>query len=125
MSAVSSLSLNPAQFLICIDAGSETLVPLSESGLFCINILGAEQVHVSRAFASRVPDRFAGIGWRRLACGLPVLDGVIAYAACRISAVLPGGDHRILIGDLLEGGTPGGEPLLHFRGGYRASQPLT
>lgn len=120
MSAVSSLSLDPQQFLICVERTADSLPPLERSGLFCINLLALGQEAISRRFASKIEDKLAGIPHRRLVSGLPVLDGVIGYVACRVSALLPGGDHVIVVGDVLQLEALGGDPLVHFRGQYRS-----
>lgn len=121
MSAVTSLSLRPQQFLICVDRAADSLPALERSGLFCINLLARGQEDVSRRFASKSADKFAGVPHRQLAgSGLPVLGGVIGFVACRVAAMLPGGDHVIVIGDVLQAEAHGGEPLVHFRGEYRA-----
>jgi 3-hydroxy-9,10-secoandrosta-1,3,5(10)-triene-9,17-dione monooxygenase reductase component len=120
MSAVSSLSLHPQQFLICVERTADSLPPLERSGLFCINLLALGQEAISRRFASKISDKLAGIPHRMLASGLPVLDGVIGYVACRVSALLPGGDHVIVVGDVVQLEALGGDPLVHFRGQYRS-----
>ena len=120
MSAVSSLSLDPQQFLICVDRAADSLPVMERSRLFCINLLAYGQETISRRFASRNEDKFTGIPHRRLASGLPVLDGVIGYVACGVNALLPGGDHVIVVGDVLQLEAFGGDPLVHFRGEYRS-----
>ena len=122
MSAVTSLSLSPMQFLICVDERAESLAPLLASGFFCINLLAAGQEEVSRRFASKIADKFAGVPHRIHDSAVPVLEGTVAHVVCRIASALPGGDHRIIVGEVLDADAPGGEPLLHFRGGYRALQ---
>ncbi|MBV9747300.1 MAG: flavin reductase family protein [Acetobacteraceae bacterium] len=119
MNAVSSLSLEPPQFLICVDRRADSLPVLEQSRLFCINLLRRGQQNISRRFATKLTDKFRGVPHRRLASGLPVIDGVIGFVACRVSTLLPGGDHVIVVGDVLEVETCGGEPLVHFRGEYR------
>lgn len=119
VSAFSSLSLDPQQFLICLDRAADSLPVVERSGLFCVNLLARGQEAISRRFASRSADKFDGVAYRRLASGLPVLDGVIGYVACRVSALLPGGDHVIVVGDVLQLEAFGGDPLVHFRGEYR------
>ena len=119
MSAVSSLSLRPQQFLICIDRMADSLPALEQSRLFCINLLQLGQEDVSRRFASKRHDKFDGLSYEVLASGLPVIDGVIGFVACRVSSLLPGGDHVIVVGDVEQAEVFGGDPLIHFRGRYR------
>ena len=122
MSAVTSLSLSPMQFLICVDERSESLAPMLTSGFFCINLLASGQEEISRRFANKSLDKFAGVPHRIHENSVPVLEGTVAFVVCRIASALPGGDHRIIVGEVLHADAPGGDPLLHFRGGYRALQ---
>jgi flavin reductase (DIM6/NTAB) family NADH-FMN oxidoreductase RutF len=49
-----------------------------------------------------------------------VLDGCLAWLECRTWATYDGGDHTIVVGEVLEMGAVDGEPLLYFCSGYRA-----
>ena len=119
MSAVTSLSLEPPRFLICVDNRARTLAAIVASGHFCINYLRQDQEHLSTAFARRGEDRFAALSHRVEHTGSPVLEGAIAFIECTVNVVHPGGDHTIIVGDAVNGDAPGGEPLAYFRGSYR------
>jgi flavin reductase (DIM6/NTAB) family NADH-FMN oxidoreductase RutF len=118
MSAVTSLSLDPPQFLCCMDRRARTLAAIAESRAFCIHFLNHDQQHISANFARPHPDRFAGIPYRLGHTGSPVLDGVIAFVECRLAEIHPGGDHSIVIGDAISGDVSGGDPLAYFHGHY-------
>ena len=124
MNAVTSLSLDPPQFLICVDNRAKTLELLLARGSFCINYLREDQEHLSSAFARWSPDRFEALAHRLEHTGNPVLEGAIAYIECTVNAVYPGGDHTIIIGDVVHGDAHGGEPLAYFRGSYRRLQAI-
>ena len=115
----SSLSLDPAQVLFCPGRNSSSWERIRSAGKFCVNILGDDQEDISRVFASKADDKFAEIGWKRSANGAPLINGVLAYIDCDIHAVLDGGDHDIVVGNVtdLEVKHEGG-PLVFFRGGY-------
>ena len=51
--------------------------------------------------------------------GVPVLDGVVAWATCELRELIPGGDHTIAIGNVIGLGLGDGEPLLWYAGRYR------
>jgi flavin reductase (DIM6/NTAB) family NADH-FMN oxidoreductase RutF len=125
MSAVTSLSLDPPQFLICVDNRAKTLAAIVASGHFCINYLRQDQENLSTAFAKRGEDRFAALAHRVEKTGSPVLEGAIAFIECTVNAVHQGGDHTIIVGDVAHGDAPGGEPLAYFRGSYRRLESLT
>ena len=115
----SSLSLDPPQVLFCAGRQSSTWPRLRGHGSFCVNVLADDQEGVSRVFASKATDKFAGIGYRLSANGNPVLDGVLAYIDCTIADVVESGDHDIVIGSVQElEVVHEGHPLIFFRGGY-------
>ena len=51
--AVTSLSLDPPLILVCFDLASVTLAAIREHGAFAVNVLAAEQEHLSSGFARR------------------------------------------------------------------------
>ena len=118
--AVTSLSLDPPLMLACLDRGSRTLEIVRSSGAFGVSVLGAGQEALARAFASKAPhtEKFREVGYSERE-GVPILDGAIAWVACRLLELHPGGDHEIAVGDVLAVGAGGGDPLVFVGGGYR------
>ena len=119
VSAFSSLSLDPPLVLVCVDRDAYIHDAFQASGVFVINILSAEQEHLSRLFASREPDKFIGIGYSNGIDGAPVLADTLATIECRLKHAYEGGDHTIFVGEV-ESATvrEAGHPLLYYRGGY-------
>jgi len=119
--AVCSLSLDPLLLLVCFDNEARTLPVVRKAGRFGVNVLRAEQEELARLFASKTPEseKFAGIP-HTVHDGIPVIEGVLAWVGCRLERVIPGGDHTIGIGAVEAAEAGQGEPLLWFRGGYRA-----
>lgn len=118
-SAVSSLSLEPRLLLVCVNARSSSLLPIKEAGSFGVNILSTDQQDVAQQFAVAGDDRFKGLRWRPgSVTGAPVIGGSLAYAECRLTDTCKGGDHIILIGEIVAGDAHEAEPLLYFRGRY-------
>jgi flavin reductase (DIM6/NTAB) family NADH-FMN oxidoreductase RutF len=123
VNALSSLSLTPPLLLICIDKKSESYPCFDESKVFNVNILNTDQEDISRRFASNSisgPKKFEGTSYRIGANGVPILTGALAYLECRVTAAFDGGDHTIYVGEIEQADAVEGEPLLFFRGGYRA-----
>lgn len=118
MSAVTSLSLEPPQFLACMDRRAKTLKAIEHSKVFCIHFLSEHQKELSNHFSRRGGDRFTGVAHRISDSGVPILDGVIAVVECKLASILDGGDHAIVIGDAVHGAVDGGRPLAYFHGGY-------
>lgn len=120
----SSISLEPPLVGFFADRRSSTWPLIRQAGSFCVNILSDSQEEVSRIFASKSDDRFAGLGWQMTSGGSPRLDGVLAWIDCSIDSVVEIGDHDLCVGRVteLEIGAEGA-PLVFFRGGYRNLEP--
>jgi flavin reductase (DIM6/NTAB) family NADH-FMN oxidoreductase RutF len=123
MNAVTALSLEPPQFLICIDYGAKTLTAIRASGFFCINYLSEGQQEISTHFARAGAERFSELTYRVEQTGAPVLEGTLAFVECKVTDVHPGGDHAVVIGEAIHSDIFGGEPLGYFRGGYHKIAP--
>jgi 3-hydroxy-9,10-secoandrosta-1,3,5(10)-triene-9,17-dione monooxygenase reductase component len=114
-----SLSLEPPLVLFCVAYSSTTWPRIEQAGKFAVNILGEEGEDLSRLFAQRGADRFGRIPWRSGVSGSPVLDEAIAYIDCDFEAEYPGGDHKIVVGRVIDlDMREGARPLIFFRGAY-------
>jgi flavin reductase (DIM6/NTAB) family NADH-FMN oxidoreductase RutF len=127
-SAVCSVSLSPPLLLVCVDKTSRTLEAIRSSGAFVANILAAGAEELSRRFASKAHDKFAGVRWEPAgaAGGAPILvDDVEAYAECLVEQTVDAGDHYVIIGSVEGGGVKAKGPLLYFQGRYKAIAGLS
>jgi flavin reductase (DIM6/NTAB) family NADH-FMN oxidoreductase RutF len=119
--ALSSVSLDPPLVLVCLREESETLGALLEHGRFAINVLADDQLALAERFASRSRhDTWEGVGHRESAHGVPLLDGALARIECVLHDVADGGDHRIVIGRVLDVQHPEAHipPLVFYRGAF-------
>jgi 3-hydroxy-9,10-secoandrosta-1,3,5(10)-triene-9,17-dione monooxygenase reductase component len=117
--ALCSLSLDPLLALVCFENRARTLPIVREAGRFALNILAAGQEELAGVFASKLPEseKLDGVA-HRLEHGVPVIEGALAWAACDLRELMPGGDHTIAIGEVLALGLGEGTPLLWFEGRY-------
>ncbi|MFD6972903.1 flavin reductase family protein [Streptomyces sp. NPDC059979] len=115
-----SLSLDPPLVTFMVARTSTTWPRIARAGVFCVNILGAEQGALCRSFAVSGADKFAGVSHTPApVTGSPQLDAVPAWIDCRIQAVHTGGDHLIVVGRVVAMGAAGeGEPLLFHKGRF-------
>ncbi|MFI2114313.1 flavin reductase family protein [Streptomyces rubiginosohelvolus] len=115
-----SLSLDPPLVSFMVARTSTTWPRIARAGVFCVNILGADQGALCRGFAVSGADKFAGVAYGEAsATGSPLLDSVPAWIDCRIHAVHTGGDHLIVVGRVAAlGAEEDGEPLLFHRGAF-------
>lgn len=125
VSAFSSLSLEPPLVLVCLDTTATLLPHLLAADAFGISILGAAQRELSGRFADQAADRFDGVAFSRAASGPALLDGAVAHLECRRVAAHPGGDHVIIIGEVLSARAFPGDPLVYVQRDYArlARQP--
>ncbi len=120
--AVCSVSLTPPLVLVCIDQAADCYAAFQEARAFTVNLLREGQDHLSRHFAAKGPQKFEGIPYHSGVTGTPVLSGALGHVECLLTARYPGGDHTILVGEVVESATSlsdaDGSPLVHFRGRY-------
>jgi flavin reductase (DIM6/NTAB) family NADH-FMN oxidoreductase RutF len=120
MNSVTSLSLDPPLYLVNVDNGSDTLAPMLATRSFCINVLTTAQQELSNRFAKKGEGKFAGVEYTPGSTGAPRLAACLMTIECRVSAVHPGGDHQIVVGEVIEivSAETGARPLLYFGGRY-------
>jgi flavin reductase (DIM6/NTAB) family NADH-FMN oxidoreductase RutF len=118
--SVTSVSLEPVILLVCLAREARTAGAVQRRGRFAVNLLRDDQEPISRLFAQRGGDHFEGLEVEDGPDGLPLLPGSLAHVVCRVSAIVPAGDHDVVFGDVEECRVNGGNPLLFFLGGYRS-----
>lgn len=119
VNSFTSVSLDPPLVLFCLHVQSRLRPVLQETGTFGVNFLAGRQEQVAWNFAGRKGPGTTEVRYRRCAEGVPVLDPALAFLACRIVNEYPGGDHVIVVGEVIEAGIPRRqEPLIFFEGTF-------
>jgi 3-hydroxy-9,10-secoandrosta-1,3,5(10)-triene-9,17-dione monooxygenase reductase component len=118
--ALCSLSLEPLLALVCFENRARTLPIVRDAGRFGVNLMAADQEDIAGVFASKLPEseKLVAVD-HRFEHGVPVIEGSLAWAACELQELMPGGDHTIAIGRVLDLGLGEGEPLLWYSGRYK------
>lgn len=119
VSSFTSLSLDPPLVLFCAKDGSKTMAEVQENGHFAVSILRDDQKALCYQFAGKEPDKFKGVGSHPgRAFGDPLLDGAIATLECKLSTTHAGGDHTIVIGEVVGLSRPpeADQPLIFWDG---------
>ncbi len=119
VNSFSSLSLSPPLVLWSLALSAASFEAFENCSYFMVNVLAEDQVHLAERFAQSGGDKFRGLLLRECTIGIPLLSGVAASFACRITARHPGGDHIILVGEVLAYEQSERAPLLYGRGRYR------
>lgn len=128
VSAVVSVSAEPPIVLVCINRKSPAVAAIDRNGVFCVNMLGADQSRLANCFAGRPDDGKAfdfGLGdWRKAVSGAPVLQTAAACFDCVLHHSRDAGTHRIITGSVLCARSSERQPLAYSRRAYRTLQPL-
>ena len=118
--SITSLSLNPPLVLFTIDNKNTILPHIKNNSIFTINFLTAEQKSLSVQFATPGPKDFSNVDISLTKAGELIIDNSLAYLCCKVHQIILGGDHKIIIGEILRGKQNDyTQPLIYFRGFYR------
>lgn len=117
-----ALSLDPELVAVCPARTSDSWPSIQESGAFCVNFLKDTQSDLSDLFAKTGVDKFANVEWSARITGSPLLGDTLAFVDCSLVREVDAGDHTIAIGKVEDLGLLDADanPLLFYRGGYRA-----
>jgi len=119
VASFASLSLHPPLVIVCIEKSVKSHDAIAAAGRFGVSILALDQKDVSGRFASKRDDKFDGVAVREGALGVPLIEGAICTLECRIHQQLPGGDHSIFVGEVVDAQMREAAPLVYFRSAYR------
>jgi 3-hydroxy-9,10-secoandrosta-1,3,5(10)-triene-9,17-dione monooxygenase reductase component len=117
-----SVSLEPPLVAVSPAKTSTSWPAIEAGGQFCANVLAEHQEDLARHFAASGGDKFAGTPWKPApATGAPLLEGVAAWIDCRIYSQVEAGDHRLVLGEVMELSVDrkGGGALVFHGGTFR------
>ncbi|WP_254206016.1 flavin reductase family protein [Nocardia alni] len=113
VSAFASLSMDPPMVLVSLDRGSDLLAIVRETGRFGLNVLGSSQSELALNFARKGGTaKFTGIGFD-LEETVPRIPGAAGFLACGVARLVDGGDHVVVLGDVLTADAAGAPPLTY------------
>ena len=120
VNSFTSVSLDPPLLLVCVHKMAAAADPLTAASHFAVNVLQTGQQPASIRFSTRQEDRFGATPWSCGEAGAPILKDSLGVFECERFAVYDGGDHHILVGQVVKASFDAGvDPLLYFRGLYR------
>lgn len=123
VSAFCSLSMEPPMILVSLDNSSRLLRHIRNSGRFGLNLLASDQSDLALRFASKTGDKFEGVG-HELAGNVPRLSGTAGWVSCALQTELPGGDHTILLGTVVDAAATGRAPLTYHSRSFGTHTPV-
>ena len=112
-----SLSLDPPLVLWSPARASGRFAHFVAAQSYCIHVLARDQQNLARHFARNgfdfaLPEIEQGLN------GTPILPGCLAHFECRQTALHDGGDHMIVVGEILHASWREGNPLVFLGGQY-------
>jgi flavin reductase (DIM6/NTAB) family NADH-FMN oxidoreductase RutF len=120
VNSFTSVSLDPPLLLVCLAKSAASAAALIGASHFAVNVLQTGQRPASIRFSTRDEDRFGATPWSTGEAGAPILKDSLGVFECEQFAVYDGGDHHILVGQVIKASFDAGlDPLLFFRGSYR------
>lgn len=116
-----SISLDPPLVGFFPAKTSRTWRAMRDCTRFCINVLGANHTEYCDKFTARAADKFAGINAHSSPGGQPRLQDALAWIDVTVAHITDVGDHDLVVGRVTAlAAAATGEPLIFFRGRYRA-----
>jgi flavin reductase (DIM6/NTAB) family NADH-FMN oxidoreductase RutF len=98
--------------MVALDERSELLRRLVVGSPLGVNVLRSGQSALARVFARKGTDKFSGVAWD-LDAGAPRLDGSAGWLGCSVARLVAGGDHVIVLAEVLRADPGAGEPLTY------------
>lgn len=120
--AVTSVSLDPVLVLVCVEREARFHDAVVQAGVWGVSVLDASARGTAQWLASRgrpLPGQLDRVPHHRgERTGVALVDASLATLECRTVGVYPGGDHSIVVGEVVNIGIAldPGAALLYFRG---------
>lgn len=118
-----SVSMTPPLILWSLDKRSRSRPVFEHESYFIVHILSTDQLTIANKFASSSASKFQNVEFVEGVGGAPLIAGCAATFQCRTTSVYEGGDHLILVGEVLEFSESGEAALAFYRGQYAVSRP--
>jgi flavin reductase (DIM6/NTAB) family NADH-FMN oxidoreductase RutF len=125
VTAFTSVSLDPLLVLFCAEKIARFHDAVLDAGTWAVSVLDEESEKTARWLATRGRRLDGQLNSIRHhpgpQTGAPILDEALAALECRTTAVHDGGDHSIVVGEVIgvSEPRPDGRPLLYYGSAYR------
>jgi len=126
VSSFTTVSLEPPLVLVSLMKNVPTSGAVASASGFTVNFLAGDQKSVSDRFAGRMPlgDRFEGLRYHFASTGYPVIEGATGYFHCKRWRKYDGGDHMLILGEVIEAKRLNHKPpLVYFMQRYTTVVP--
>jgi len=119
VSSFNSVSLDPPMVLWSAGTQAPEYGSFAVCKKFAVHVLSETQAELSNRFATPDIDKFSGVEWQLSEHGLPVMSSCPMCLQCETVNCHDAGDHKILIGRVIEADINSDEPpLLYYGSAY-------
>lgn len=115
VNSFASVSLDPLLILWSIDKRVSSYDVFVHSGKFAVHVLAGDQSDICSLFAMKGTNRFANCEWKLSEHHLPIILGTAGVLQCRTFKTVEGGDHTVLIGEVIDIQSETKIPLLYHK----------
>jgi flavin reductase (DIM6/NTAB) family NADH-FMN oxidoreductase RutF len=96
-SSFTSVSLDPALVLVCIQNSSATWGKLRSAPRIGVSVLGEEHDRACSQLAAKSGDRFESLDWFVTEGGAVLLEGAAVSLDCSVVEEIAAGDHQLVL----------------------------
>ena len=113
---LTQVSFTPPLVAVGVKKDSHSFEMIKQGRVFSVNLLGKDQKAVAEHFvkpAIVVGEKLKEVRHRFGKTGAPILEEAIAFVECEVREIAnEGGDHAVIIGEVVEAGVHRDEPAL-------------
>ncbi|MET9968561.1 flavin reductase family protein [Streptomyces sp. NPDC006356] len=118
VNAFSSISLDPATVMVCVQCTSSTHDCLFRADHLAINILSTDQLDVVGTFASKADDKFKNVEWEKGPFGSPLIARSSAQMEVEIRERLQASTHTVFICRVVHAAVAANPPMVYSAGKF-------
>lgn len=118
VNAFSSISLDPATVMVCVQRTSSTHDCLFRADHLAINILSTDQLDVVGTFASKATDKFEKVEWESGPFGSPLIARSSAQMEVEIRERLQASSHTVFICRVVHAAVAERPPMVYSAGKF-------
>ncbi|MFM0415748.1 MULTISPECIES: flavin reductase family protein [Paraburkholderia] len=116
----SSVSLDPPLVLWSLAKASYSFPAFSSCDAFCVHVLAEGQEAIATQFAKGSNDKFANVNIKDGFGSVPVIDNYMVRFDCSIYNRYDGGDHIIIVGEVVDFVVDNNKnPLAFYKGSFK------
>lgn len=127
--SLATASQRPPRVSVAIRRDHPACELLLRSGSFAVNFLSEAQRDVCDRFSAVMDESmqvFDTVEYiRGVSSGAPILQRALGFVECKVAETVESGDHMVILGDVLDGGSLNeGKPLITF-GSYKPTSDIS